>query len=72
MKLETAKLLAKAMAETIKELKEAPAGVVYATFMQFGVTLSQYQWIEGMLVQAGLISKTGDLLLWVEQKVGAA
>ena len=40
----------------------APSGVIYASLMQFGCNLSQYESLIGILVKAGKIRKQGDLL----------
>lgn len=40
----------------------APSGVIYASLMQFGCNLSQYESLIGILVKAGKIRQEGDLL----------
>lgn len=57
-----------AVAETIREVGEAPAGVVYMALSQYGCSLSQFEMICAMLTDAKLIRRTGDLLVWVGPK----
>lgn len=52
----------RAVIATVKEAKEVPAGTVYAALMAQGCTLAQYQQIESLCLETGLITKRGDLL----------
>jgi len=40
----------------------APAGIIYAALMAQGVTLSQYEGLERLLIRTGLVSKRGNVL----------
>jgi len=52
-----------ALIETVNENPNgAPAGICYAAFMQAGLSLEQYQFIEDVAVRAGAVSKRGHLL----------
>jgi hypothetical protein len=44
----------------------APSGVIYASLMQFGCNLEQYQSLIGILTKAGKIRQQGDLLFAIE------
>lgn len=54
----------KAVADTIRELKEIPSGHLYAQLMTSGMTLNQYQQIISMLKRTGLVSESNNLLTW--------
>lgn len=58
----------RAMADTIREVGEAPAGVVYLALSQYGCSLSQFEMILSVLADGKLIRRTGDLLVWVGPK----
>ena len=53
----------KAVADTIRELGEVPAGHLYANLMGV-MDLQQFDKIIGILVRAGVVKKRGDLLVW--------
>ena len=56
----------RAIAETIRELKQVPSGHLYARLMGH-MSLSQYEQIITALVNTGLVERTGDhLLRWIE------
>lgn len=59
-----------AVADTVREAGETPAGPVYAALMQHGATLQQYERIVGILEGAGLVkvSGGGELLTWIGPK----
>ncbi len=55
-----------AVAETIREVGEAPSGPLYAGLMAQGCTLGQYQGIINTLKGAKLIEETDShLLRWI-------
>ena len=55
-----------AVAETIREVGEAPSGTIYAALMSHGCTMSQYEAIIGTLTRAGLVRETSaHLLVWI-------
>lgn len=58
----------KAVADTIKEVGEAPAGVVYSALMQWGCSLQEFEAIIRILVNAGVVTQTHHVLKWVEPK----
>ena len=65
-KAEIASVLAAANA-VVGAIKEAgpmgaPAGLIYAALMAQGVTLTQYQGLERLLIRTGLVTKRGDVL----------
>lgn len=56
----------RAIAETIRELKEVPSGQLYAHVMG-SMSLHQYEQIINALVNAGLVERTDShLLRWIE------
>ena len=55
----------KAIADTIRELGEAPAGTMYAAVMQY-IGLTDFECIVGILVNAGLVERdSSHMLRWV-------
>ena len=58
----------KALADAIKELGSVPSGHLYASVMG-RLSLSQYEQCIGILTRAGIVRKSGDLLIWsLEEK----
>lgn len=58
----------RAIADAIRELKEVPAGTLYATVMSF-LDLQQFNRIVEILKGAGLVEETqAHLLRWIEPK----
>ena len=53
----------KAIADTIKELKEVPSGELYAGVMG-SLSLEEYNTVIGILKQAGVITESNYLLKW--------
>lgn len=53
----------KAVIQTVQEAKSVPAGTVYAALMVQGCSLSQFDQIISLCVDAGKIRKNGDLLV---------
>jgi hypothetical protein len=63
------KLVADAVVEVVAECPDgAPAGPMYAAFMQYGMSLDTFEQITDALVQAGKIRKCGHLFFPVEQR----
>lgn len=61
--------IAFAVAETIREAREAPAGIVFAALSHYGCDLQTFDRIIGLLVSAGVVQRTpSHLLRWVEPK----
>lgn len=58
-------MVLKAVAETVREAGEVPAGIVYAALMQQGCTLEQFNRICDQLAKCDLVKRTGDVLKWV-------
>lgn len=65
--LQTALAVCYAITDTIKEMGEAPAGVIYAALMQRfpSISLGDYQNLERTILNTKLVKKQGDLLIWV-------
>ncbi|MGL6095385.1 MAG: hypothetical protein ACRC7O_06255 [Fimbriiglobus sp.] len=57
--------LIRAVAETIREVGEAPSGTVFAALQAAGVTLTQYERIVQTLVDVKAVEKRGHLLVWI-------
>ena len=55
-----------AVGHAIYELKRVPAGHLYASVMG-SLTLEAFEVILGALVQAGLVRREGDELVWVDR-----
>ncbi len=55
----------RAIADAIREVKQVPAGHLYAAVMGT-LSLSAFTRIVDMLVRSGLVRKQGDLLIWAE------
>lgn len=55
----------RAVADTIRELKTVPNGVLYAQLMGV-MDLAQYDKIIGILKRTGLVKETNHLLEWIE------
>lgn len=55
------------MTNTVREMKEVPAGHLYAALMSHGVTLSAYYALETMLCARLKIKKIGDVLYWTAE-----
>jgi hypothetical protein len=58
-------MLIKSIIDAIQDAKEIPAGTLYAGLMEKGCTLEQYQQIEQVILNTGLVSKNNNLLKWV-------
>ena len=59
----------RAVADTIRELGEAPAGHVYSELMAYGCTLEQFNGIIGILIRAKLVARDDShLLRWIGPK----
>lgn len=57
--------MAKAVADTIRELNEVPSGTLYAQLVGT-FSIQQYDQLIGLLKRTGLIEETGShLLRWV-------
>lgn len=54
----------KAVADTVRELGRAPRGTLYAALMGRGISFTAYERIEGILVNSGLVRRSGDELVW--------
>jgi len=54
-----------AIADTIKELKEVPSGVLYAQLMG-NMTLENYTYVIDILKQSGKVKESNNVLSWVE------
>lgn len=60
--VEALRLLADAIVETVAETPQgAPAGMLYAAMMGFGMSLDTFQTIMSMLVAAGRVRREGQL-----------
>jgi hypothetical protein len=57
--------IVQAIADTIKELKEVPSGVLYAHLMG-KMSLDNYQYIIGILKESGKVKESNHLLSWQE------
>jgi len=57
--------LLKAVADTVKEVKEAPSGAIYAALMGVGVSLATYQACVETLKRTKLITESNHVLKWV-------
>lgn len=56
----------KLIADTIKETPGGvPSGTLYAGLMTAGCTLAQYESLVGILVNAGVVKNSNNLLTWV-------
>lgn len=53
-----------AIAGTIKDVGEAPSGVLYAGLMHYGMSLETYLMIVRTLKSLGWVSESGHLLKW--------
>ena len=57
-----------AVADAVREAGEIPAGTLYAALMQSGCTLERFEWIIGILTEAGVVRREAShLLRWVGQ-----
>ena len=56
--------IVRAVADTVRELGRAPRGVLYSALMGRGISLADYEKIEGILICAGLVRRAGDCLVW--------
>lgn len=63
-KVSAALSIVRAVADTIREVGQAPAGIVYQAFMARGYTMDDYYAVIGFLTRADLIESRGDLLIW--------
>lgn len=54
----------RAVADAIKELGSVPSGVLYAHLMSY-MSLSQYERFISLLIDAKVISKSGNVLTWI-------
>ncbi len=57
--------IVRAVADTIREVGTAPRGVIYTALMSKGLSLANYEQIEGMLVRAGLVRVDSEQLVWI-------
>ena len=57
-------MVLKAVADTVRELGEAPEGPIYAALMD-RMDLATFESLVRTLVGSGLIEKRGHLLVWV-------
>lgn len=55
--------------EAIREAHEIPSGALYALLMAKGCTFEAFERIIRMIVNTGLVRKSGDLLTWVGPEV---
>jgi hypothetical protein len=62
--LTRAMALTEIIADTIREVKEAPSGVLYSALMGH-MSLDQYEQTIRLLVSRNLIKKAGHLLTWI-------
>lgn len=62
--------ITKAVAQTIRDLKQVPSGVLYAKLMAH-LTIDQYQQIIDTLKRAELVTETNNLLQWNEAHLNA-
>lgn len=53
-----------AVAEAIRDLGQVPSGHLYARLNAHGMELAEYEKIIGLLVNAKVVEKRGDLLIW--------
>ena len=56
-------MLVDAICETVLETGEAPEGPMYAAFMQYGVSLEQFQSLVNAAVATGKIKRGGNYVL---------
>lgn len=54
-----------AVFDAIKESGEIPAGHLFATCMQGGMSIGDFEWIIATGCSAGVISRANDVLRWV-------
>lgn len=54
----------RAIGDTVRDLGEVPSGHLYATVSAM-ISLDQYQKAIGLLIDAKLIEKRGDVLVWI-------
>ena len=57
----------RAIADTIRELKQVPSGILYSQVMSH-LTLDQCNNILRILKDAGLVTESNHMLTWVEPK----
>lgn len=68
--LKVALQLMMAVAETIREVGEAPSGTIYAALaLADRVSLSGYQSLIANLKNAGLVREQSHLLTWIGPKI---
>lgn len=65
---ESAIRLVKAVADTIREVGEAPSGPIYAALMTHGVRLETYLSCVDVLKKAKLVSESNHVLKWIGPK----
>ncbi len=58
--------IVRAIADTVKELREVPSGTLYSNLMAQGMTLQQYETVLDILKKARVIEVTpGHLVRWI-------
>lgn len=57
--------LLKAVADTVREVGEAPSGAIYAALMEAGISLATYQACVDTLKRAKLVEESNHLLTWI-------
>lgn len=60
--------LARAVADTIREVGEAPSGPIYAALMTAGISYETYVACVEMLKRAKLVSESNRVLKWIGPK----
>lgn len=63
--IESSLAVVRAVAETIRDAKEVPSGTIYAALSAKGCSMTSYESIIRMLVNGGLIRKSGHVLTWI-------
>lgn len=64
-KIKAALEVVRAVADTIREVGSAPAGIIYTAMMGRGFTYSDFEAVIGILERGKLVDRRGDLLVWI-------
>jgi len=57
----------KAMVDTLREVQEAPAGIIYAALSGEGVSMHEYATIEAFIMHEFKVTKVAHLLTWTPE-----
>lgn len=60
---------AMAIAETIREMHEVPAGVLFAGMMVHGMSHDSFEQVIAMLTRSKLITRKNHVLTWIGPKI---